>query len=87
MLAKSKENKAAAYAGFAELLVAEPALPPRPALTVAGLVGAFKAHRKERIKPTTLASYNSVLSPLLEHLADQPAIDVPSTALEDWARQ
>jgi hypothetical protein len=75
ILAKGHENKAEAYARYAALLGAGPVATPQPAgVTLCELVEAFKAHCKGRLKPATLASYSSVLSPLTRQLADSEAI-------------
>jgi integrase len=87
LLAKGRESKAEAYARFAALLGAAPATEPRPALTIQGLVEAFKTHRKDRIKPATLKSYAAVLDPLKKQMAERLAAEVNATDLEDWARQ
>src|SRR5947209_5963120 len=86
-LAKGRANKAQAHARFAELLRGELTEPSRPAFTVRELIEAFQAHRKERIKPATLASYTAVLKPLRKELANQPAVTVEAAILEDWARR
>lgn len=86
-LAKGKENKAAAYFRFAELLEAGVPSAPRPAATVGELVEAYKAHLKNRIKPTTFASYLSVLNPWLRAFSEQPAESVQAAAMEEWAKK
>jgi integrase len=86
-LAKGKENKAAAFARFAEILGAEPVHASPAVATVGELVERYKVHLKDRIKPTTLASYDSVLKPLVDELGNRPAGDMAAADLETWARR
>jgi hypothetical protein len=85
-LAKGKKNKAEAFTRFAEILKTEPGHGLSAVTKVSELVEGYKSHLKDRIKPTTLASYEAVLKPLVGELGKRPAADLSSTDLEAWAK-
>lgn len=85
-LATGRANKAEAYARFAELLDAPVTEEARPPLTVTGLIAAYRAHVRQRVKASTYTSYDVILKQLVEAFGDRVVGAVSADDLEAWAR-
>ena len=87
LLAKGKDNKAEAFARFAELLVEPSQEPKGPQFTVADLVDAFEESTAERVTPGTLASYRCILKPFKAVFGNRSPSELSPPQVTEWANR
>jgi integrase len=83
-LAKGRENKAEAYARFAELLSSPLPKPDVPSLTVAGLVGEYEQAIEVRVQDSTLKSYRCVLARFTKEFGTRHPDSIDPAELIRW---
>jgi integrase len=86
-LAKGKDNKAEAFARFAELLTGPRPEPEQVRFTVADLVSEFEKLTAERVSRGTVAAYRCILKSFTSAFGNRLPSELTPPQVEQWANR